>query len=78
MNGFYYVYILVSETNYKLHYSGVTRDLTTRLAEHNRGNVPRIQRKRSRQLEKLASLIINFAHDSGSESEEGIWSQSCR
>ena len=37
MKGFYYVYILVSEADGRLHYSGLTRDLNTRLAEHNRG-----------------------------------------
>jgi predicted GIY-YIG superfamily endonuclease len=37
MDGFYYVYILVSETNEKMHYSGVTRDLTARLSKHNQG-----------------------------------------
>ncbi|MFZ0917962.1 MAG: GIY-YIG nuclease family protein [Candidatus Udaeobacter sp.] len=38
--GFYYVYILVSEADERLHYSGLTRDLNTRLAEHNRGKCP--------------------------------------
>lgn len=37
MNGFYYVYILVSKTNPELHYTGRTRNLTARLAKHNRG-----------------------------------------
>jgi predicted GIY-YIG superfamily endonuclease len=38
MNDFYYVYILVSETNDKAHYSGLTRNLNARLSENNRGN----------------------------------------
>ena len=38
MNSFYYVYVLVSETNEKLHYSGVTRDLNARLSEHGKAN----------------------------------------
>jgi putative endonuclease len=37
MNGFYYVYILVSETNPELHNTGRTRGLNARLAKHNRG-----------------------------------------
>ena len=41
MNGFYYVYILVSETDEKAHYSGITRNLNARLSEHNRGKCPR-------------------------------------
>jgi predicted GIY-YIG superfamily endonuclease len=40
MKGFYYVYILVSEADVRQHYSGLTRDLNTRLAEHNRGKCP--------------------------------------
>ena len=36
MNGFYYVYILISEIDDEIHYSGVTTDLRSRLAEHNR------------------------------------------
>jgi predicted GIY-YIG superfamily endonuclease len=40
MEAFYYVYILVSEANNELHYSGITRDLKARLIEHNRGKCP--------------------------------------
>jgi YD repeat-containing protein len=37
MAHFYYVYVLVSETDPSLHYTGLTRDLSGRLQEHNRG-----------------------------------------
>ena len=37
MKGFYYVYILVSETAGKMHYTGITRDLALRLIKHNQG-----------------------------------------
>jgi putative endonuclease len=37
MRKFFYVYILVSEANEKIHYTGVSRDLEQRLLEHNRG-----------------------------------------
>ena len=37
MTGFYYVYILISETDKEAHYSGITRNLNARLNEHNRG-----------------------------------------
>ena len=37
MNGFYYVYIFVSELDDEIHYSGVTTDLRSRLTAHNRG-----------------------------------------
>ena len=40
MQRFVYVYILVSETDAAKHYTGITRDLSGRLQEHNRGHCP--------------------------------------
>jgi predicted GIY-YIG superfamily endonuclease len=40
MDAFFYVYILVSEANDTLHYTGITRNLQQRLLEHNRGKCP--------------------------------------
>ena len=40
MNRFLYVYILVSETDDTVHYTGVTQNLRERLREHNRGACP--------------------------------------
>jgi len=40
MKEFHYVYILVSERDNNLYYSGITRDLNARLGEHNRGKCP--------------------------------------
>jgi len=37
MQQFFYVYILASETDEIIHYTGVTRDLNARLAKHNQG-----------------------------------------
>jgi predicted GIY-YIG superfamily endonuclease len=37
MNNFFYVYILVSQTDEKTHYTGITRNLENRLLEHNQG-----------------------------------------
>jgi predicted GIY-YIG superfamily endonuclease len=37
MTSFFYVYVLVSETDSLLRYTGLTRDLFQRLREHNRG-----------------------------------------
>jgi predicted GIY-YIG superfamily endonuclease len=51
MKGFYYVYILVSEADGRLHYSGLTRDLNTRLAEHNRGKCPHTSKHRPWKIE---------------------------
>ena len=39
MKDFYYVYILVSETDGETHYTGITHDLTARLSKHNQGHV---------------------------------------
>jgi predicted GIY-YIG superfamily endonuclease len=38
MKDFVYVYILVSQANPAIHYTGITRDLEQRVLEHNRGN----------------------------------------
>jgi len=51
MNGFYYVYILVSETNDKVHYSGIKRQLNARLSDHNRGKCPHTSKYRPWKIE---------------------------
>jgi predicted GIY-YIG superfamily endonuclease len=40
MKAFVYVYILVSQANEAIHYTGITRDLEQRLLEHNGGTCP--------------------------------------
>ena len=40
MTGFYYVHVLVSETDAKAHYSGITRNLNARMGEHKSGEMP--------------------------------------
>lgn len=37
MKNFYYVYILVSDENPEIHYTGFTEDLDARLKKHNSG-----------------------------------------
>ncbi|HXY60891.1 MAG TPA: GIY-YIG nuclease family protein [Chthoniobacterales bacterium] len=37
MKTFSYVYILISQRDPRVHYSGITRDLEDRLVRHNRG-----------------------------------------
>ena len=37
MKDFYYVYILVSESDCETHYTGITHNLTARLSKHNQG-----------------------------------------
>ena len=51
MNGFYYVYILISETNEKAHYSGITRKLNAKLSEDNRGKCPHTSKYRPWKIE---------------------------
>jgi predicted GIY-YIG superfamily endonuclease len=38
MKRFFYVYVLVSETDASIHYTGMTQELYERLADHNRGH----------------------------------------
>ena len=56
MNGFYYVYILVSESNEMVHYSGTTRDLNARLDEHNRGKCPYTAKHRPWKIETAVAF----------------------
>jgi predicted GIY-YIG superfamily endonuclease len=37
MQRFFYVYVLVSEANETIHYTGITRHLQARLIKHNQG-----------------------------------------
>ena len=46
MRAFFYVYVLVSQENNTIHYTGVTRDLDQRLREHNRGACPHASKHR--------------------------------
>jgi putative endonuclease len=77
MKGFHYVYILVSEENHEMHYSGVTRNLSARLVEHNRGKCPRTAKHRPWKIEtavafrsevKLAGLSTIYRPDQGANS----------
>jgi putative endonuclease len=56
MKGFRYVYILVSETNDQLHYSGITRDLKARLIEHNRRKCPHTSKHRPWKIETAVAF----------------------
>jgi len=46
MAGFYYVYIMVSESHPTRHYTGLTNDLNARLKSHNAGQVPHTAKSR--------------------------------
>jgi putative endonuclease len=51
INALFYVYILVSQANETIHYTGVTRDLEERLLEHNRGKCPHTSKHRPWRVE---------------------------
>ena len=51
MKKFHYVYILVSETDGRRHYTGLTDDLESRLEAHNQGQVPHTAKSRPWRLE---------------------------
>jgi putative endonuclease len=40
MTRFFYVYVLVSENDSSIHYTGITQNLSARLQEHNEGGCP--------------------------------------
>jgi len=46
MQGFFYVYVLVSEADEAIHYTGTTQDLQARLTKHNQGLCARISKHR--------------------------------
>jgi putative endonuclease len=51
MKRFFYVYILVSEVDHTIHYTGVTQNLRERLRDHNRGACPHSLKYRPWRLE---------------------------
>ena len=51
MKGFYYVYILVSESDGETHYTGITYDLTARLSKHNQGACVQTSKNRPWKIE---------------------------
>ena len=56
MKDFYYVYILVSETDGKTHYTGITRDLTARLSKHNQGACVQTSKNRPWKIETAVAF----------------------
>jgi predicted GIY-YIG superfamily endonuclease len=56
MNNFFYVYILVSQADEKKHYTGITRDLESRLLEHNQGACVRTTKCRPWRIETAVAF----------------------
>ena len=51
MEGFTYVYVLISETDVTHRYTGLTNDLEARLKSHNHGNNPHTAKYRPWKIE---------------------------
>ena len=51
MKDFYYVYILVSESDCETHYTGITHNLTARLSKHNQGACVQTSKNRPWKIE---------------------------
>ena len=51
MEGFTYVYVLISETYVTHRYTGLTNDLEARLKSHNHGNNPHTSKYRPWKIE---------------------------
>jgi putative endonuclease len=56
MNGFYYVYVLVSETDSETHYTGITPDLTARLKKHNQSACVQTSKRRPWKIETAVAF----------------------
>jgi predicted GIY-YIG superfamily endonuclease len=57
VEGFHYVYILVSESDITRHYTGLTSNLTTRIAAHNGGQVPHTAMHRPWRIETAVAFV---------------------
>jgi len=53
---FYHVYILVSEFDSDRHYTGMTKDLESRLKDHNSGKVPFTAKYRPWRIETVIAF----------------------
>ena len=53
---FHYVYILISESDQSRHYTGITKDLDTRLKAHNNGQVPHTSKFRPWRIETAVAF----------------------
>ena len=56
MTGYHYVYILVSEADPSRHYTGLTKNLDSRLRAHNAGQVPHTAKYRPWKIETAVAF----------------------
>jgi predicted GIY-YIG superfamily endonuclease len=54
---FFYAYVLASKSNPSIHYTGVTRNLSARLRDHNRGNCPHTAKYKPWKIETAIAFI---------------------
>ena len=66
LQGFHYVYILVSEADETRHYTGLTENIESRLKAHNGGQVPHTAKYRPWKIE----ISIYFENDHKAEKFE--------
>jgi putative endonuclease len=57
MTDFFYVYILASETDPSIHYTGVTRNLSDRLRDNNRGICPHTAKYKPWKIETAIAFV---------------------
>jgi len=51
MKNFHYVYILVSDNDPDIHYTGLTQNVESRLKKHNKGDCPHTSKHRPWHIE---------------------------
>jgi predicted GIY-YIG superfamily endonuclease len=56
MKRFFYVYVLVSETDSSIHYTGMAQELAKRLGDHNRGHCPHTAKFKPWRLKTYVAL----------------------
>ncbi len=56
MRNFHYVYILVSDADPDIHYTGITQDLENRLRKHNKGDSPHTSKNRPWHIETAVAF----------------------
>ena len=56
MSAFHYVYVLVSASDPRIHYTGLTDDLDARLRKHNEGGCPHTAKYRPWRIETAVAF----------------------
>ncbi len=62
MKNFYYVYILVSQVDDTIHYTGITRNFKERVLKHNQGGCPHTTKHRRWRIETVIAFKSQVKH----------------